>query len=59
MFLSEYFLQFLTGSLPEKMPSELIDRYFGPITETTLPFTDPMTLGPKFHEQNPAMNTGW
>ena len=51
------FLQFLTGSLPENIPSKLIRLLFGPITENTLPFTDPMTtLGPKFHEQSPAMN---
>ena len=29
---------------------------FRPITENTLPITDPMTLGLKFREHNPAMN---
>ena len=49
-------LPFLAGSLPENIPSELISEFFGPITENTLPLTDPMALGPKFREQNPAMN---
>ena len=31
-------------------------KIFGPITENTLPFTDPMTLGPNFREKSPAMN---
>ena len=55
-FAVNYFLQFLTGSLPENIRSELIWYFFRPITESTLPFTDPMTLGPKVREQIPAMN---
>ena len=55
----------MTGSLPETSSTELISRSFGPITENTLPFTDPMTLRPKLvdkscnelpHENSPILN---
>ena len=39
-----------------KFRSLSIRSFFRPITENTLPFTNPMTLRPKFREQNPAMN---
>ena len=45
-----YVLQFLIGSLPENLPSKLIWHFLRPITENTSPFTNPMTLGPKFCE---------
>ena len=51
--LSELFPAILDCIITGNIPKELL---FGPITENTLPFTDPMTLGLKFHEQNPAMN---
>ena len=42
---------------PEKLRADFsFPKILGPITENTLPFTDLMTAGPTFREQNPAMD---
>ena len=55
-FSVNYFIQFLTESLPEICQVISLKMFFGAITENTLPFTDPMTLRPKFMNKIFAMN---
>ena len=50
-FSVSYFLQFLTRSLPENDSKRINLTIFR--AHYRLPFTDPMTLGPKCCEQNP------